>query len=150
MRAALGTDALEVEHMGSTAVAGLAAKPVIDISVGLRRTIQLSRDRIIAMERLGYEYLGENGLVGRLFFRKSEAGRRTHHVHAVEHDGEHWHRHRAFREYLRAHPDEVERYAAEKRRLVRLGTTTHEEYWERKQPYVDALFERAWSWYDRG
>ena len=60
-------------------------------------------------------------------------------------DGEHWHRHRAFREYLRAHPDEVERYAAEKRRLVRLGTATHEEYWERKQPYVEALFERAWS-----
>jgi NAD-dependent deacetylase len=148
VRAALGAEVVAVEHMGSTAVPGLAAKPVIDISVGLRRA-QLSEDDVGAMERLGYEYLGENGLPGRLFFRRNEAGRRTHHVHAVEHDGEHWHRHQAFRDYLRAHPEEAERYAAEKRRLA-AHNVTHGEYWERKQPYVDALFARAWTWYGRG
>ena len=148
MRAALGADVVAVEHIGSTAVPGLAAKPVIDISVGLRRA-ELAAERIAVMERLGYEYLGENGLPGRLFFRKDEAGRRTHHVHAVEHDGEHWHRHRAFRDYLRAHPEEAASYAAEKRRLS-AESDTHEEYWERKQAYVGPLFERAWSWYGRG
>jgi NAD-dependent deacetylase len=145
VRAALGDDVVAVEHMGSTAVPALAAKPVIDISVGLRRA-ELSEDRVAAMERLGYEYLGENGLPGRLFFRRDEAGRRTDHVHAVEHEGGHWHRHRAFRDYLRAHPDEAERYAVEKRRLA-AESVTHGEYWERKQPYVDALFARAWEWY---
>jgi GrpB-like predicted nucleotidyltransferase (UPF0157 family) len=118
---------------------------VIDVSVGLPR-LELSPDQVVAVEALGYEYLGENDLPGRLFFRRSEAGRRTHHLHAVEMDGEHWHRHRAFREYLRAHPDEVERYAAEKLRLAE-EAPTHGDYWERKQPYADALFDRAWAWY---
>jgi GrpB-like predicted nucleotidyltransferase (UPF0157 family) len=145
VRAALGDDVIAVEHMGSTAVPALAAKPVIDMSVGLRRA-ELSEDQVVSMQRLGYEYLGENGLPGRLFFRKDDAGRRTHHVHAVEHEGEHWHRHRAFRDYLRAHPDEAGRYAAEKRRLA-AESTTHGEYWERKQQFVDALFGRAWEWY---
>ena len=145
LRAALGADVVAVEPMGSTAVPGLAAKPVIDISVGLRRG-ELSEDDIAAMEGLGYEYLGENGLPGRLFFRKNEAGRRTHHVHAVAHEGEYWHRHRSFRDYLRAHPEEAERYAAEKRRIA-VEAATHGDYWELKQPYMDALFARAWAWY---
>jgi NAD-dependent deacetylase len=142
---AMGDDVVAIEHMGSTAVPGLAAKPVIDISVGLRR-LELSPDQTAALEALGYECLGENGLPGRLFFRRSEAGRRTHHLHVVERGGEHWHRHRAFRDYLRAHPDEVERYAAEKLRLA-AEASTHGDYWERKQPYADALFDRAWAWY---
>ena len=142
--AVLGDLLEEIEHMGSTAVPGLPAKPVIDLSVGLR-TLDLPPERVAAMERLGYEYLGEHGLPGRLFFRKGGA-RRTHHVHAVEHGGDHWHRHRAFRDYLRAHPDEAASYGAEKRRAA-AGTATRDEYWEAKQPYVDALFERAWAWY---
>jgi NAD-dependent deacetylase len=148
VRMALGADVEEMEHMGSTAVPGLAAKPVIDISVGLGR-LELSPEQVEAMERLGYEYLGENGLPGRLFFRRNEAGRRTHHVHVVVLGGEHWHRHRALRDYLRAHPEEAERYAVEKRRLASTAST-HGDYWERKQPYVDELFARAWSWYGRG
>ena len=142
---ALGGEVVAVEHMGSTAVPGLAGKPVIDISVGLGR-LELSAAQITAMERLGYEYLGEYGLPGRLFFRKDEDGRRTHHVHVVEHGGERWHHHRAFRDYLRVHPAEAEAYAAEKRRIAAEATGLR-DYWEQKQPYVDALFARAWAWY---
>jgi NAD-dependent deacetylase len=145
VRRALGPPVVELEHMGSTAVPGLAGKPVIDISVGLR-DLHLDEDQIAAMEALGYQYLGEYGLPGRLFFRKDENGRRTHHVHAVEFEDEHWHRHRALRDFLRAHPEEVERYAAEKRSLARECTDMH-EYWERKQPFMDGLFARAWAWY---
>jgi NAD-dependent deacetylase len=141
---ALGESVLAMEHMGSTAVPGLAGKPVIDISVGLR-TPELTDAQVAAMERLGYEYLGEHGLPGRLYFRKDEGGRTTQ-VHAVEHEGEHWHRHRAFRDYLCAHPEEALAYAAEKRRIA-AGSTGLEEYWEAKQPFADALFARAWAWY---
>ncbi len=145
VRRALGPGAVELEHMGSTAVPGLAAKPVIDISAGLER-LELPADRIAAMEGLGYEYLGENGLPGRLFFRKDEAGRRSRHVHVVELGGEHWHRHRAFGDYLRAHPAEAGRYAAEKQRIA-AESSTHAAYWELKKPFVEALFARAWAWY---
>ena len=145
IRDALGESVVAMEHMGSTAVPGLAGKPVIDISVGLRRSA-LTDAEVAAMERLGYEYLGEFGLPGRLYFRKDEGGRRTHQVHAVEHDGEQWHRHRAFRDYLRAHPEEAEAYATEKRRIA-AESTGLEDYWERKQPFADALFARAWAWY---
>ena len=142
--AALGETVVEIEHIGSTAVPGLAAKPVVDLLLGLR-SLQLEPAQVTAMERLGYEYLGEYGLPGRLFFRKGGA-QRTHHVHAVEHGGEMWHRHRAFRDYLGAHPDEAAAYDADKRRAA-AAAATRDEYWEAKQPYVDALFDRAWSWY---
>jgi NAD-dependent protein deacetylase/lipoamidase len=144
VRAALGEAVVEIEHMGSTAVPGLAGKPVIDLSVGLA-PLELSGEQVAAMRTLGYEYLAEYGLPGRLFFRKG-AGRRTHHVHAVEHGGERWHAHRALPEYLRAHPEEAERYAAEKRRIAAVAAGWA-DYWERKQPYADALFARAWAWY---
>ena len=142
---ALGEDVAEIEHIGSTAVPGLAAKPVIDISVGLR-TLALGAARVEAMGRIGYEYKGEFGIPGRLFFRKGGANR-THHVHAVEWDGEHWHRHRSFREYLRAHPAEARRYA-EHKLAVAAEASGSDDYWERKQPFVDALFARAWAWYE--
>ena len=145
IREALGESVLAIEHMGSTAVAGLAGKLVIDISVGLRRT-ELTGAEVAALTRLGYEYLGEFGLPGRLYFRKDEGGRRTHQIHAVEHDGEHWHRHRALRDYLRVHPEEAEAYAAEKWRIAAESTGV-EDYWERKQPFADTLFARAWRWY---
>ena len=148
IREALGESVVAMEHTGSTAVPGLAGKPVIDISVGLRG-LELSAEQVAAMKRLGYECLGEFGLPGRLYFRKDEAGRRTHQVHAVEHDGEHWHRHRAFRDYLRAHSEEAEAYAAEKRRIA-VDSSGLEDYWERKQPFADALFARAWAWYSDG
>lgn len=146
VREALGDAVVELEHMGSTSVAGLASKPVIDISVGLR-SLELSRDQIAAMKRLGYEYLGEFGLRGRLYFRKGRE-LRTHHVHAVEWGGEHWHRHRAFREYLRTHPEEAAAYSEEKRRLAAEAADAN-DYWERKQDFVDALFARAWRWYEQ-
>jgi GrpB-like predicted nucleotidyltransferase (UPF0157 family) len=132
--------------MGSTAVPGLAAKPVLDISVGLVR-LDLAAGEIAAMERLGYEYMGEFGIPGRLFFRKGGADR-THHVHAVEWGREQWHRHRALREYLLAHPDEAARYGEHKLRIAAEAAGSN-DYWERKQPYVDALFARAWAWYGR-
>jgi NAD-dependent deacetylase len=146
IREALGDSVIELEHMGSTAVPGLAGKPVIDISVGLR-TLDLGGEHITALEELGYECLGELGLPGRLYFRKGSAIS-THHVHAVEWDSEHWHR--AFRDYLRAHPKEAWRYGESKRRLAAEVGHDWYGYVERKNAVADELFQRAWSWYGHG
>jgi NAD-dependent deacetylase len=143
VREALGEGVVEIEHMGSTAVPGLIAKPVIDIAAGLDR-LELGDEQVTAMEELGYAYRGEYGLPGRLYFERPDR-----HVHVVEWGGEHWHRHRAFRDYLRSHPREAARYAEEKRRVA-LDAVDTSDYWARKQPFVDELFARAWRWYGRG
>jgi GrpB-like predicted nucleotidyltransferase (UPF0157 family) len=131
--------AVAIEHIGSTSVPGLCAKPIVDILVGLRE-LKLADAEIDAMERLGYEYLGEFGLPGRLYFRKGEP--RTHHVHVVAYGGEHWERHLAFRDTLRSNPDERRRYDELKRRLAAEGHP-REVYSELKTPFIREVEARA-------
>jgi GrpB-like predicted nucleotidyltransferase (UPF0157 family) len=136
--------AVEVEHIGSTAVPGLAAKPVLDLLAGLH-PLEAGPAAVDAMKALGYEYLGEHGLPGRLFFRKGPE-RRTHHVHAVELGGTEWRRHLAFRDYLRAHPDEVARYGEAKRALATAVGGDWDAYAERKNGIASDLQVRALAW----
>jgi GrpB-like predicted nucleotidyltransferase (UPF0157 family) len=140
--------AVAVEHVGSTAVPGLPAKPILDLLAGLR-SLTLEPAQIRAMEVLGYECLGEFGLTGRIFFYRDTDGRRTHHVHAVEHGGDQWRRHVAVRDFLRAHPEEAERYA-EVKRAAAASTAGREAYWEAKASYVEELERRALAALARG
>lgn len=141
-RVALGRifdgDAVAIEHIGSTSVPGLCAKPIVDVLIGLR-ALELTDDQIVGMERLGYHYLGEHGLPGRLFFRKDP---QTHHVHVVEHAGEHWDRQITFRDALRSDPDERRRYDEFKRRLAAQGHP-REAYTELKTPFIREVEARA-------
>lgn len=130
--------ALGVEHIGSTSVPDLCAKPVVDILVGLRE-LRLTKEQIAAMADLGYTYLGEHGLPGRLFFRKEP---RTHHVHVVEHVGKHWERQLMFRDTLRSDAEERKRYDAFKRRLAEEGHP-REVYTELKTPFIREVEARA-------
>jgi GrpB-like predicted nucleotidyltransferase (UPF0157 family) len=141
VREALGAET--VEHVGSTSVRDLAAKPIVDLLAGLR-SLDLGSERIAAMGRLGYEFLGEFGLPGRLYFRKGTP--RMFHVHAVEVGGDHWTRHVAVRDYLRGHPSEADRYAVEKRRAAEVAGGDWDAYCHEKSAYVDALEHRALVW----
>jgi GrpB-like predicted nucleotidyltransferase (UPF0157 family) len=127
-----------IEHIGSTAVPELCAKPIVDVLVGLRE-LELSDDDIEAMARRGYEFLGEHGLPGRLFFRRDP---RTHHVHVVEYGGEHWDRQLTFRDALRSDADERRRYDEFKRRLAAEGHP-RETYTELKTPFIREVEARA-------
>jgi GrpB-like predicted nucleotidyltransferase (UPF0157 family) len=128
-----------IEHIGSTSVPDLCAKPIVDILVGLRE-LELTDEQFAAMTELGYEYLGEYGLTGRLFFRKGDP--RTHNVHVVKHGGEHWERQLVFRDALRSDPEERLRYDAFKRRLAAEGHS-REVYTELKTPFIRAVEDRA-------
>jgi GrpB-like predicted nucleotidyltransferase (UPF0157 family) len=141
--AALGDAVAAIEHIGSTAVPGLAAKPIVDILAGLR-TLELRPGAIEVMEELGYEFLGEHGLAGRLFFRKGRP--RSHHVHAVLVGSDLWERHLAFRDYLRANSTEAEAYAEFKLKLVRDVGGDRDGYVDGKEVYAAGLEERARSW----
>lgn len=117
---ALGEVVRAIAHVGSTAVPGLAAKPIIDIMLGVDGD---DLDRIIEpLARIGYEYNPdwEISMPRRRYFRRRRRdGTATHHLHAVPIGGEFWIRHLRFRDYLRAHPSTAEEYAALKRELAR-------------------------------
>jgi GrpB-like predicted nucleotidyltransferase (UPF0157 family) len=130
--------AVGIEHIGSTSVPGLCAKPIVDVLVGLRE-LGLTDGQMDGMGRLGYDYLGEHGLPGRLFFRKEP---RTHHVHVVEYAGELWERQHTFRDALRGDADERRRYDEFKRRLAAEGHP-REAYAELKTPFIREVEARA-------
>lgn len=138
--AALDDLVTAVHHVGSTAVPGLAAKPIIDILVEAR-TADLSADQIVAMERLGYEYRGEAGIAGRRFFRKGQP--RSHHVHLFEHGHPEVEKHLLFRDYLRAHPEEAARYATLKRDLAARFGADRAGYTDSKDSFIAKVVERA-------
>ena len=126
---------LGIEHVGSTAVPGLAAKPIIDIMIGVDdlRVGERSVEPIVA---LGYEYKGEGGIPGRLYFRKGSP--RSHHIHLVEHGGDFWERHLLFRDLLREQPDLRDQYAALKWALAEQYGANREGYTEAKTPFIQS------------
>ena len=98
----IGDPDIVIEHIGSTSVEGLGAKPVIDIMIGVA-DFKSVNCYIGAIEKLGYTYVSkyEDTMPYRRFFTKDSSGKRTHHIHMVEIDTEFWKRHLKFRDELR-------------------------------------------------
>jgi GrpB-like predicted nucleotidyltransferase (UPF0157 family) len=127
-----------IEHIGSTSVIGLGAKPIIDIMIGLERLAD-AETRIAALEALDYEYVPEyeSEMPDRRYFRKPRLGPRAYHVHCVVKDSSFWVRHLAFRNHLRAHPESARAYEELKRSLaIRLGK---DEYTDAKTPFIEGI-----------
>jgi GrpB-like predicted nucleotidyltransferase (UPF0157 family) len=134
--AAAGLPPLAIEHVGSTAVRGLAAKPVLDIAAG-RPAHALAVAYIPVFESLGYIYRGDGGLPGREFFRRGVL--RSHHLHLVELGGTHWSRYLRFRDALRADPDLRDAYTDLKRALAEQFPRDREGYIAGKADFVERL-----------
>lgn len=131
-----------IEHIGSTSVVGLGAKPIIDIMVGLERLAD-AESRIAVLEAVGYEYVPkyEAQLPDRRYFRKPRFSPRTYHVHCVVKGSSFWIRHLAFRNHLRTHPESAKAYEALKRSLAaRLGK---DEYTDAKTPFIEGVLATA-------
>ncbi len=138
--AALGDLALTIEHVGSTAVPGLAAKPVIDIMIGVRELAD-GQACIGPLRSLGYEYRGDGGIPDRHYFRKGAP--RSHHLHLVEHESEFWERHILFRDRLREDPELAREYGALKKELAVQYRTERLAYTEAKSPFIKAALAQA-------
>jgi GrpB-like predicted nucleotidyltransferase (UPF0157 family) len=117
---AIGDLAVAIEHYGSTAVAGLRAKPIIDLLIGVR-AIGDGLVMIEPMATLGYDYAGSQGIAEHHIFGLGAA--RTHLAHVVVHGGEQWTRSLAFRDRLRADPATRLEYQALKQRLAAQATS---------------------------
>lgn len=141
----LGTVAVRVEHVGSTAVPGLAAKPVLDLQLSVPDIKQ--RDAYLEpLAALGYLFVPEPTSPDYHFFAKPPQRPRSYHLHVCEAASQDEFRHLAVRDFLRAHPDEAASYAALKREVVARAPGDRLVYIDGKDVYVAALEERAVTW----
>jgi GrpB-like predicted nucleotidyltransferase (UPF0157 family) len=137
---------IDVQHIGSTSVPGLIAKPVIDILLVVHDLAQVDA-QADELRRAGYEYLGEHGMPGRRYLRRVDAaGRHTHHIHVFAQGSSHIRRHLAVRDYLRAHPAERDAYAAVKQTLMGQVGRDRKRYQSGKDAFVEQLEVRALDW----
>jgi GrpB-like predicted nucleotidyltransferase (UPF0157 family) len=148
LRGVLGAVLVEVHHIGSTAIAGIEAKPIVDLMpvvVGLGEFDRLQG----AVEGLGYRVWGESGIEGRRYCTINDAvsGVREVQAHVFAAGDPHIERHLAFRDYMRAHWDEARAYEAEKRRCRDLHPTDSHAYSEAKSAWVRSAEARALAWW---
>jgi GrpB-like predicted nucleotidyltransferase (UPF0157 family) len=145
IKEAVADVAVRLEHVGSTAVPGLAAKPVIDLQLSVAD--MEPRERYVApLERLGYLFAPAPESPDYHFFAKPPERPRTYHLHVCETRSEHEFRHVAVRDFLRSHPDEAVHYAALKREVVARHPQDRLAYIDGKDAYVTALEQRAVTW----
>lgn len=134
-----------LEHFGSTAIPGLAAKPIIDILIAVRSLPAARTGFVEPLGRIGYVFWAENPRTDRLFFVKGMppyGERRTHHVHVCEPTAEPWQR-LLFRDYLRAHPADAMAYEHLKRDLAARHPTDREAYTDAKSAFVMDILAKA-------
>jgi GrpB-like predicted nucleotidyltransferase (UPF0157 family) len=145
-----------IEHLGSTAVPGLAAKPIVDILVEVT-DLEATRAQIVPiLEAQGYDYFwrattGDDGPPFYAWFIKRDraTGVRTHHIHMVERDfTEHWDR-LLFRDYLIEHPEVANEYESLKMSLAAVSTNDRIAYTRGKKEFIDQITQRAKRHYGR-
>lgn len=144
MREALGAVALRIDHIGSTSIPGLDAKPVIDIQISVAAFEPLDSFRL-PLQRLGYVWRANNDDLTKRYFRESPGARRTHiHVRCAGS----WAQQFAllFRDYVRLHPDEAARYATRKHRLAVDHRNERQGYTNAKSPLIWEIMQRADVW----
>lgn len=140
MQRALGDLALAIEHIGSTAVPGLASKPIIDIMVGVPRLAGGERC-IEPLDAVGYEYRGDGGIPDHHCFRKGDP--RAFHLHMVEFGNAFWQEHIAFRDTLRSSPELAREYGDLKKHLAVEYRTRRLDYTKAKAPFIQAALAEA-------
>lgn len=132
-----------IEHVGSTAVPGLAAKPIIDMDVVVR-AVDAVRPVIACMSSLGYEHEGDLGIVGREAFRQP-AGLPAHHLYAVVVGSKSYLDHVLFRDYLRRHTSRAREYADRKQSIAHLLVDDRQSYVDAKAGPIHEILRQARS-----
>jgi GrpB-like predicted nucleotidyltransferase (UPF0157 family) len=144
---ALGDDnVVAVHHIGSTAIPRIYAKPIIDMLVEVREISKID-ERSPAIAGLGYTVMGEFGIPDRRFFLKNDdSGVRTHHVHAFEVGSAQIERHLTFRDYMRAHGEDAQKYSDLKQQLVKQYPNDIEGYMDGKDEFIKEIDRKAAEW----
>ncbi|CAN5276333.1 GrpB family protein [soil metagenome] len=145
LRAAFDPAFVEIHHIGSTAIKGVFAKPIIDMLM-IVDDLNLLDARSDAMRRLGYRCKSEFGIPGRRYFSKPHEGVRTHHVHAFESGSAGAARHLAFRDYMNRHPEAAQAYSALKQGLAARFPDDMQSYVDGKAEFIRRHEALAIDW----
>jgi len=142
----LGEDVIATHHIGSTSIAGIFAKPIIDLLIEVSDVHAVDSCNE-AMELAGYESMGEFGIPGRRYFRKDdEGGVRSHQVHVFQSGDPELQRHLDFRDFMLAHPAIAQEYSDLKRALALAHPEDSDAYMDGKDAFIRGVDERAAVW----
>ncbi|HBE76472.1 MAG TPA: hypothetical protein DDW65_01630 [Firmicutes bacterium] len=131
----IGEFVIDIQHIGSTSIPGLASKPIIDIAAFVT-SLNIGEACIKPLEKIGYEYRYDAGVPGRHFFAKGSRENRTHFLHIEELHGELWKNHILFRDYLREHREAVIEYAELKIELAKKYENDRDTYTIEKAGFI--------------
>ncbi len=141
LMAVLEGKVISIEHVGSTSVEGLSAKPIIDIDVVIEDEDAFPAVKA-AMESIGYTHEGDLGIPGREAFKyKDKEHLLKHHLYVCTKDADELKRHISFRDYLRTHPDAVREYSKVKEEGAKLYPEDIDSYIEHKAPFIEGIYK---------
>lgn len=135
-------DALEIQHVGSTSIPGLEAKPIIDIAIAVKE-LEIALKYVEKMEEAGYSFRGNAGVEGRYFFAKGPEDNRTHYVHIEPINSPNWETHIFYKKYLLEHPEIVAEYEKLKEELARLYPEDRKKYTSGKNDFIQKILNKA-------
>ncbi|SDC66657.1 GrpB family protein [Shouchella lonarensis] len=131
-----------IEHVGSTSIPGMMAKPIIDIGVTVRILTDIDEEVIKKLYEIGFEHVPKAHDHERLFFRRGAFGAGTHHLHIYEDGSKMWLQLLFFRDYLRENQEAARAYQQLKQALA-VDATERSEYTRRKAPFIRAVLEKG-------
>lgn len=137
---------VDIQHVGSTAIPGMPAKPIIDIQIAVDDLEKFKKSALDSLKKLEYVFWDKNPDKDRLFFVKGMppfGKKRTHHLHVVEPDSNHWKNKLLFRDYLIAHPEIAKDYKQLKQRLASQYAYDRERYTEEKTAFIKRILEKT-------
>jgi GrpB-like predicted nucleotidyltransferase (UPF0157 family) len=141
--ASIGSSILDIQHVGSTAIPGCWAKPIIDIAI-IIESLEKVEACILPLQQIGYDYKGENGIPERHYFVKLVEGDiHTFHIHMCKPDNVNLQNQIIFRDYLLTHPDIMQAYSQLKLELAARYPTDRESYTESKSSFIENMIRLA-------
>lgn len=136
----LGSDVIDIQHIGSTAIPGIASKPIVDIMV-LLHSVQQASQYLKTLDELGYAYAKGRSSTERYFFTKGNPV--TVHLSLTDQSTPYWDRQIVFRDYLLKHPNAAKEYESLKRSLIEKYPSGKDEYSSGKNEFVAAVLQKA-------
>lgn len=134
--------AFAIEHVGSTSIPGLSAKPIIDISVGVNNLEEVMQFKD-KLEEIGYEYRDKSGKNGeRYFFAKGSSDNRTHYLHIIKFNSQEWKKNLFFRDYLRNNYESMKEYEKLKITLSKQFADNRPKYTEAKSKFISDILKK--------